>query len=115
MHVRIGDAYRLALCSACNSRHGTACCQLVPSSLEDLQLCTPLAKQKHVAQRGTTLSKDTAVLPIAVLPIAILPIAVLPIAVLPIAVPPIVSKSNVTHCRVTWCSSATLAENAQTD
>lgn len=62
--------------------------------LENLQMCTSLAKQKHVAQHGTALSKDTAVSPIGVLLIAALPITVLPIAVVTI-----VSKSIVMHCR----------------
>ena len=61
---------------------------------EILQMSKPLAKQGRVAQNGTALNKDTAVLLIAV--------------------SPIVSKSNVMHCRVTWCSSATLADNVQT-
>ena len=117
IHVRIGAAYRLALCSACVEEH----CQLV-ASLEWMRTSTSLNNLEHVAQHSTALSKDTAVLPIAVLPIAVLPIAVLPIAILPIAVLPIatlpiavlpvVSKSNVTHCRVIGCSAAPLAENA---
>jgi hypothetical protein len=107
IHVRIGAAYRLALCSACVEEH----CQLV-ASLEWMRTSTSLNNLEHVAQHSTALSKDTAVLPIAVLPIAVLPIAVLPIAILPIAVLPVVSKSNVTHCRVIGCSSAPLAENA---
>jgi len=117
IHVRIGAAYRLALCSACVEEH----CQLV-ASLEWMRTSKSLTNLEHVAQHSTALSKDTAVLPIAVLPIAVLPIAVLPIAILPIAVLPIaklpiavlpiVSKSNVTHCRVIGCSSAPLAENA---
>jgi len=117
IHVRIGAAYRLALCSACVEEH----CQLV-ASLEWMRTSKSLTNLEHVAQHSTALSKDTAVLPIAVLPIAVLPIAVLPIAILPIAVLPIatlpiavlpvVSKSNVTHCRVIGCSAAPLAENA---
>ena len=97
IHVRIGAAYRLALCSACVEEH----CQLV-ASLEWMRTSKSLTNLEHVAQHSTALSKDTAVLPIAVLPIAILPIAVLPV----------VSKSNVTHCRVIGCSAAPLAENA---
>jgi len=107
IHVRIGAAYRLALCSACVEEH----CQLV-ASLEWMRTSKSLTNLEHVAQHSTALSKDTAVLPIAVLPIAVLPIAVLPIAILPIAVLPVVSKSNVTHCRVIGCSAAPLAENA---
>ena len=102
IHVRIGAAYRLALCSACVEEH----CQLV-ASLEWMRTSKSLTNLEHVAQHSTALSKDTAVLPIAVLPIAVLPIAILPIAVLPV-----VSKSNVTHCRVIGCSAAPLAENA---